>query len=94
MASIKFDMPPGEPYMFRERSVKNNALDRIFKDTLKQYKKLQRNGDILPDYVPSIKAKFDFALSTTSIYVMGTSGGYSLSVCHPFFDAAAGPPKT
>ena len=60
VAAIKFDMPAGEPYMFRERSVKTNALDRIFKDTLKQYHKLQRDGDILPDYVPSIKSKYDF----------------------------------
>lgn len=29
VAAIKFDMPPGEPYMFRERSVKTNALDKI-----------------------------------------------------------------
>lgn len=94
VASIKFDMPPGEPYMFRERSVKSNALDRIFKDTLKQYKKLQRNGDILPDYVPSIKSKFDFCAEYYMGHLRyGTSGGYSLSVCHPFFRRSSWPTK-
>lgn len=94
VASIKFDMPAGEPYMFRERSVKSNALDRIFKDTLKQYQKLQRNGDILPDYVPSIKAKYDFCAEYYMGHLRyGTSGGYSLSVCHPFFRRSSWPTK-
>tara|TARA_B100001057_G_scaffold459514_1_gene509739 strand:+ start:1401 stop:3317 length:1917 start_codon:yes stop_codon:yes gene_type:complete len=94
VAAIKFDMPAGEPYMFRERSVKTNALDRIFKDTLKQYHKLQRNGDILPDYVPSIKSKYDFCAEYYMGHLRyGTSGGYSLSVCHPFFRRSSWPTK-
>jgi len=94
VGAIKFDIPPGEPYMFRERSVKSNALDRIFKGTLKQYQKLQRNGDILPDYVPSIKAKYDFCAECYMGHLRyGTSGGYSLSVCHPFFRRSSWPTK-
>ena len=94
VAAIKFDMPAGEPYMFRERSVKTNALDRIFKDTLKQYHKLQRDGDILPDYVPSIKSKYDFCAEYYMGHLRyGTSGGYSLSVCHPFFRRSSWPTK-
>lgn len=94
VAAIKFDMPAGDPYMFRERSVKSNALDKIFKDTLKQYQKLQRNGDILPDYVPSIKAKYDFCAEYYMGHLRyGTSGGYSLSVCHPFFRRSSWPTK-
>ncbi|MBC2605857.1 amidophosphoribosyltransferase [Pelagicoccus albus] len=94
VAAVKFDMPAGEPYMFRERSVKSNALDRIFKDTLKQYQKLIRNGEVLPDYVPSIKRKFDFAAELYMGHLRyGTSGGYSLSVCHPFFRRSSWPTK-
>lgn len=94
VAAIKFDMPAGEPYMFRERSVKSNALDRIFKGTLKQYSKLIRDRDILPDYVPSIKAKFDFCAELYMGHLRyGTSGGYSLSVCHPFFRRSSWPTK-
>ena len=94
VAAIKFDMPPGQPYMFRERSVKTNALDKIFKDTIKQYQKLQRDGDILADYVPSIKAKYDFCAEYYMGHLRyGTSGGYSLSVCHPFFRRSSWPTK-
>lgn len=94
VASVKFDMPPGEPYMFRERSVKSNALDRIFKNTVKQYQKLIRDREVLPDYVPSIKQKFDFAAELYMGHLRyGTSGGYSLSVCHPFFRRSSWPTK-
>jgi len=94
VASVKFDVPAGEPYMFRERSVKSNALDKIFKDTLKTYQKLIRDREILPDYVPSIKQKFDFAAELYMGHLRyGTSGGYSLSVCHPFFRRSSWPTK-
>lgn len=94
VAAVKLDMPPGEPYMFRERSVKPNALDRIFKDTLKQYQNLIRDRQILPDYVPSIKQGFDFCAELYLGHLRyGTSGGYSLSVCHPFFRRSSWPTK-
>ncbi len=94
VAAVKFDMPPGDPYMFRERTVKSNSLDRIFKETLKKYEKLERSGEILSDYVPSIKAKFDFCAEYYMGHLRyGTSGGYSLSVCHPFFRRSSWPTK-
>lgn len=94
VAAIKFDMPPGAPYMFRDRSVKTNALDRIFKGTLKQYQRLIRDREILPDYVPSVKEKFDFCAELYLGHLRyGTSGGYSLSVCHPFFRRSSWPTK-
>lgn len=94
VASIKFDMPAGDPYMFRERSVKSNSLDRIFKDTFKQYNKLVRDGHLHPEFVPSIKEKFDFCAEYYMGHLRyGTSGGYSLSVCHPFFRRSSWPTK-
>ncbi len=94
VAAIKFDMPAGQPYMFRERSVKSNALDRIFKDTLKGYEKLIGSGEVLADYVPSIKRNFDFCAEYYMGHLRyGTSGGYSLSVCHPFFRRSSWPTK-
>lgn len=94
VAAIKFDMPPGQPYMFRERSVKSNALDRIFKDTLKGYEELIGSGEVLADYVPSIKQNFDFCAEYYMGHLRyGTSGGYSLSVCHPFFRRSSWPTK-
>src|SRR5690606_37808926 len=44
IAALKFDMPPGKPYMFRERNVKVNSLDRIFTKALKNYNKLVERG--------------------------------------------------
>ncbi len=94
VAAMKFDMPAGEPYMFRERSVKSNALDRIYKSTLKQYNKLQRNGDMLADYAPSVKSKFDFCAEFYMGHLRyGTAGGYSLGDCHPFFRRSSWPTK-
>ena len=94
VAAIKFDMPPGDPYMFRERSTKSNALDRIFKDMLKQYRKLQRSGDMLPDYIPSMKSKFDFCAEYFMGHLRyGTAGGYGISECHPFFRRSSWPTK-
>ena len=36
-ACVKLDVPAGEAFMFRERSVKPNPLDKIFKLLLSQY---------------------------------------------------------
>jgi len=94
VACVKFDMPPGEPYMFRERSIKSNPLDRVFKDLLKQYRKLERNGDLHPEFIPSVKSSFDFC---GELYLghlrYGTSGDYSTSACHPYFRRSSWPTK-
>ena len=37
VACVKLDMPAGEAFMFRERSVKANPLDKIFKLLLERY---------------------------------------------------------
>ena len=37
VACVKLDVPPGEAFMFRERSIKGNPLDKIFKILLAQY---------------------------------------------------------
>lgn len=86
IAALKFDMPPGKPYMFRERNVKVNSLDRIFTKALKNYNKLVERGVIDPDSAKSVKEHFEFA---AEIYLghlrYGTFGGYSTSACHPYF---------
>ena len=44
VACVKFDMPAGEPYMFRERNVKSNPLDKIFQTLLAPYNELVGDG--------------------------------------------------
>src|ERR1700679_2843415 len=34
VACVKLGMPAGEPFMFRERNVKSNPLDRIYQELL------------------------------------------------------------
>jgi amidophosphoribosyltransferase len=73
VACVKLNVPAGEPYMFRERNVKSNPLDRIFKTLLGQYKDMVASGVIHPEFPETVKRNY------------GTSGGYNLSACHPFF---------
>lgn len=86
IASLKLDVAPGLPYMFREREVKSNSLDRIFRRALKDYNRLVSKGVIDPDSTESVKGNFEFA---SEIYLghlrYGTFGGYSTSACHPYF---------
>lgn len=86
VASLKLDMPPGKPYMFRERNVKSNSLDRIFKQILKDYNRLLEKGIVDRKSTVSAKENFDFA---AEIYLghlrYGTFGGYNTRACHPYF---------
>lgn len=86
VASLKLDMPAGKPYMFRERNVKSNSLDRIFRQVLKDYNQLVAKGVVDPRSTPTVKEHFEFA---AEIYLghlrYGTFGGYSTSACHPYF---------
>ncbi len=40
---VKLDMPAGQSYMARERSIKTNSLARIFQSQLKDYTKKSRS---------------------------------------------------
>lgn len=86
VASLKLDMAPGLPYMFREREVKANSLDRIFRRMLKDLDRMVSRGVIDLGSADSVKRHFDFA---SEIYLghlrYGTFGGYSTSACHPYF---------
>ncbi|HOO92400.1 MAG TPA: class II glutamine amidotransferase, partial [Opitutales bacterium] len=86
IGSVKLNVQPGLPYMFRERSIKPNSLTRIFKKALGQYNSLKKVGVVDESQPATIKHHFDFG---AELYIghlrYGTSGGYSESSCHPFF---------
>jgi amidophosphoribosyltransferase len=94
IASVKLDVPPGFPYIFREREMKSNPLDRIFDAQFKDYAKLVRKGIIHPEFAQSVKQNFDYA---AEIYLghlrYGTSGGYNIHSCHPYFRRSNWPTK-
>jgi len=85
-ACVKLNTPMGEPFMFRERNVKSNPLDRIFRPLLGQYNDRVKEGIIHPEFPETVKRHFDFGGELLMGHLRyGTSGGYNLSACHPFF---------
>ena len=94
VACLKFDMPPGEQYMFRERNVKTNPLDKIFKTLLANYNQLVTDGTVHPEFPESAKKGYDYC---GELYLghlrYGTSGGYNLSACHPYFRRSSWPTR-
>jgi amidophosphoribosyltransferase len=86
VACVKLDMPAGEPFLFRERNVKTDPLNRIFKGLLGQYSAKVDSGVIHPEFPTTVKEHFDFGGELLLGHLRyGTSGGYNLSACHPFF---------
>ncbi|MFA5263654.1 MAG: amidophosphoribosyltransferase [Opitutaceae bacterium] len=94
VACVKHDMPAGQPFMFRERCVKSNPLDRIFRDLLKDYQNKVDEGIIHPEFTETVKKHFDFGGELYMGHLRyGTSGGYNLSSCHPFFRRSPWPTR-
>ncbi len=86
VACVKLDMPAGAPFMFRERNIKSNPLDKIFKTLLAQYNANVDLGIIHPEFTETVKQNFDFGGELLMGHLRyGTSGGYNISSCHPYF---------
>jgi amidophosphoribosyltransferase len=94
VACVKLDVPAGEPYMFRERCVKANPLDKIFKTLLAGYNAKVDAGTIHPEFAETVKKHFDFGGELFVGHLRyGTSGGYNMSSCHPFFRRSSWPTR-
>lgn len=94
VAALKLDVPNGLPFMFRERNIKSNPLDKIFKDLLSQYQEKVDDGTIHPEFTETVKQHFDFGAEAYLGHLRyGTSGGYSISACHPFFRKSPWPTR-
>lgn len=94
VACVKLNPPMGDPFMFRERNVKSNPLDRIFRTLLAQYNDRVKEGNIHPEFPESVKLRFDFGGELLMGHLRyGTSGGYNLSACHPFFRRSPWPTR-
>lgn len=93
-ACVKLDASAGEAFMFRERSVKTNPLDKIFRALLEQYHEKVDSGTIHPEFADTVKKHFDFGGELLMGHLRyGTSGGYNLSSCHPFFRRSPWPTR-
>jgi amidophosphoribosyltransferase len=94
VACVKLDMPAGAPFMFRERNIKSNPLDRIFRALLGQYNAHVATGVIHPEFTDTVKQQFDFGGELLMGHLRyGTSGGYNISSCHPYFRRSPWPTR-
>ncbi len=80
--------------MFRERNIKSNPLDKIFRSLLGQYNERVDAGVIHPEFPDTVKRHFDFGGELLMGHLRyGTSGGYNISSCHPFFRRSPWPTR-
>lgn len=94
VACVKLEVPAGEPFLFRERNVKSNPLDKIFRLLLDQYNAKVAAGVIHPEFADTVKQNFDFGGELLLGHLRyGTSGGYNLSSCHPYFRRSSWPTR-
>jgi len=94
VACVKLDMPAGEPYMFRERNITPNPLDKVFGALLEQYRELTAKGQVHPEFPDTVKRNFDFGGELLLGHLRyGTSGGYGVSACHPYFRRSSWPTR-
>ena len=94
IGAVKIGVPPGRPYIFRERSAKSNGLSKIFSDKLEEYNDMVKRGVIHPEFPETVKENFDYAAELLIGHLRyGTSGSYDKRTCHPFFRKSTWPAR-
>ena len=84
LATVRFDMPPGEAFINRARSAKRNPIERLFDDAMGPAAKWSAD-DLAALPLLSMKRRLPL-LGEVSIGHLryGTHGGRSTDACHPF----------
>lgn len=94
IGSMKLNMPPGEAFMFRERSTSSKALAKIFGGQHKKLEKMIKAGEIFPEFPDTHKKHFDYGGEIFLGHLRyGTSGAYGSTTCHPYFRKSNWPGK-
>jgi len=94
VACVKLGMPAGEPFMFRERSVETDPLNKVFKTLLGQYDQQVQAGTVHPEFPDTVKRGFAFGGELLMGHLRyGTSGGYGMLSCHPYFRRSPWPTR-
>ena len=94
IGSMKLNMPPGEAFMFRERSTSSKALSKIFGNQHRQLDKRIDAGVAFPEFPETIKTHFDYGGEVLLGHLRyGTSGAYGSTTCHPYFRKSNWPGK-
>ena len=86
--SIKFDPEPGNPYIFRRRSVENQPIQDIFGQISRKINKRMRNN---PEYKNNLELAAEELPYVGNVYLghlrYGTYGKNKIENCHPFLRA-------
>lgn len=91
----KIGMPAGQPYIFRRRDSKKNALAKLFNSELKSLSKKQRKGLIDENDPDDLRRRFDFAGDVYMGHLRyGTSGQFDDGSCHPYLRRSNWPTRT
>ncbi len=94
IGSMKLNMPPGEAFMFRERSTSTKALSKIFGGQHKKLEKMIKDGVAFPEFPETYKKHFDYGGEVLMGHLRyGTSGAYGSTTCHPYFRKSNWPGK-
>ena len=94
IGSMKLNMPPGEAFMFRERSTSTKALSKIFGGQHKKLEKMIKDGIAFPEFPETYKKHFDYGGEVLLGHLRyGTSGAYGSTTCHPYFRKSNWPGK-
>jgi len=91
---VKLNVPPGQAYIARKRSIEVNPLSCIFQNLLRDYQNKIDEGTIHPEFPDTVKQEFDFGGEVLLGHLRyGTSGVYSIDNCHPFVRQSNWPTK-
>jgi len=82
---VKLNMPIGQPYVYRRRSIEKDALAEIFRKEIKDFYKMSRKGVMDHKSPDSVKQHFDFGGEILVGHLRyGTSGEFDEGACHPY----------
>lgn len=92
---VKLNMPIGESYVHRRRSIDKNALADIFRKETKTFHKMARKKTLDPADPESVKKHFDFGGEILIGHLRyGTSGEFDEGSCHPYLRRSNWPTRT
>jgi len=84
VACVKFDMPPGDSFLERERTAKRNPIERLFDEALSPAADLSDDELCALDET-ALKRRFRLLGEVLLGHLRyGTHGGRDSSVCHPY----------
>jgi amidophosphoribosyltransferase len=85
LANIKLDIEPGNRYISRRRSIKQNPTAHLFSKIQRRFKDLSENDRDKLDDIPWLQKNMPY---TGELFIghlrYGTYGKYGIESCHPF----------